>query len=144
MVPTVNLPAPGVPQSYKQDETPPLGHSVSPASSFLPQEAGPTSISRNLGQGTRTYRWSISTDAGRGRHTSPRRSGGRLVPLRPRAEDGAGEKPIKPTPHLSQTSYQGRWGERSKPDKRTEPISSSVKSRVQATIIRGDAVVSPV
>lgn len=55
---TVNLSGCEEPRSYKQVGAPPTGHSLSLASSPLPQEAGPTSISRNLWQGSRAHRWS--------------------------------------------------------------------------------------
>lgn len=56
---TVHLPASKKPRSYKQVRAPPPGHSLSPASSPLPQVvAGPTSTSRNLWQGSRNHRWS--------------------------------------------------------------------------------------
>lgn len=109
----VNLPASEEPQTYKQVGAPPLGHSLSLASSPFPQEAGPTSISRNLWQGSRTHRWSTPFRRGesllqmqRGGETSPGSSGRKLIPLRLKVWDRVGEtypgnlpwKPCSPAP----------------------------------------------
>lgn len=83
---TVNLLASEEPWSYKQVGAPPPGHSLSPEPSLLPQEAGSTSISGNLWQGSRAGRWSGTSRCGvsglqmqQGREMSPRKNGRNLL-----------------------------------------------------------------